>query len=146
MGDWKETLSPCSGSMESQQLGRPLDPLWDSSLLSPCPLSSHLLMTLGTVTWNCWALLGVVQRLISTYLETDDDAMGREAKHGTCPKPGLQPIFPPACVAQPRGPPYVSSTRGAAWGASGPAERGPQTPFHSLRLCPSPHIPETDQL
>lgn len=43
-----------------------LDPLW-SSLLSPGPLSSHLLMPLGTITWEGQALLKVVQRFISTH-------------------------------------------------------------------------------
>lgn len=47
--------------------------LWPSSLPSLHPLSSHLLTTLGTVSWNCWALLKVVQRLIPTHSETYDD-------------------------------------------------------------------------
>lgn len=43
-----------------------LDPLW-SSLLSPGPLSSYLLMALGTITWKGQALLKIVQRFVSTH-------------------------------------------------------------------------------
>lgn len=58
-------------AVEAQGYG-PLDPMWAASLLSPRPLSSYFLMALGTITWNGWVLLEVVQRPVSTYCETDD--------------------------------------------------------------------------
>lgn len=64
---------------------RTLDPFG----LLPCchrPLSSHPLVALGTVTWNCWALLKVVQGLVSTHSEMRIP-VGLGAKHCHCPQP-----------------------------------------------------------
>lgn len=91
MGTEGGRLNPRPGSLGSQQLWSPkpraLDIFGLLPLLSPHPLSSHLLVALGAVTWHCRALLTVVQKLISTHSEMMRP-VGLEAKHCYSLQPG----------------------------------------------------------
>lgn len=80
------------GALGVRSCGGLLDPLWAPSQLSPHPLSSLLLVALGTVTCKCWALLKVVQRPFQHTLRAMMILTGPTAKHYNCPKP----VSPPA--------------------------------------------------
>ena len=103
------------GALGVGSWGGLLDPLWASSQLSPHPPSSPLLMAVGTVTWDRWALFKVVQRPFQHTLSAVMILSGPTAKRRNCPKPGS----PPAGVEDGRpvhrwpGPPHRPPTQSA---------------------------------
>lgn len=121
-------------------------------------------MALGTITWNCWALLKVVQRLVSTHSEMMIP-VGLEAKHHHCPQPSSPPARRKAGTGSrgSQGPRHTNLPIGlwgsAEWpltddhllrgqcsdpGSAGLAREDCRSPFVSLGLCQSPSIPEMD--
>lgn len=87
----------------------------------------------GPLAWHCWALLEVVQRLVSTPAEVTSSA-GLEAKHHHSPRPGSPPAR--------RGQPASSAREPSDWptGLNGVAlHRGahPEVPGEAIGLSSS---------